>query len=319
MSDEASRRALVPAQSMGLRPTSFGDIERLANWFANSTLVPKDYQGKPENAFVAIQMGSELGLGPMQSLQNIAVIGNRPSVWGDAMLGLCRASPLCAGISERMEGAGDNRVAICVARRHGEEHPIERRFSVIDAKQAKLWGKDGTWTFYPERMLQLRARAFALRDAFPDVLRGLSSTEEVQDSWTGTTIDGTATETSPPPSPQQAPQAPAEPPPSPPSPTPTPTPAPTPSQQPPAGSGQAAGGNGTKPRRTWTDVLDAFEMATKGAATAVQVYNVLTSDDVTKAKELLKPGMAAKERYDTLVTAAMAKARQLEAQEGPPA
>jgi hypothetical protein len=86
-----------------------------------------------------------------------------------------------------------------------------------------------------------------------------------------------------------------------------------------APAGSNGQGNGTKPRRTWTDVLDAFEMATKGAATAVQVYNVLTSDDVTKAKELLKPGMAAKERYDTLVTAAMAKARLLEAQEGPPA
>ncbi len=36
-------------------------------------------------------------------------------------------------------------------------------------------------TQYPKRMLQLRARGFALRDAFPDVLKGLVTAEEAQD------------------------------------------------------------------------------------------------------------------------------------------
>jgi hypothetical protein len=34
---------------------------------------------------------------------------------------------------------------------------------------------------YPKRMRQMRARAFALRDVFPDVLRGLPVAEEVMD------------------------------------------------------------------------------------------------------------------------------------------
>jgi hypothetical protein len=55
------------------------------------------------------------------------------------------------------------------------------RFSVADAKRAGLWGKSGPWTQYPRRMLQLRARGFALRDAFPDVLKGLVTAEEAQD------------------------------------------------------------------------------------------------------------------------------------------
>jgi hypothetical protein len=55
------------------------------------------------------------------------------------------------------------------------------RFSVSDAKKAGLWGKSGPWTQYPKRMLQLRARGFALRDAFPDVLKGLVTAEEAQD------------------------------------------------------------------------------------------------------------------------------------------
>jgi len=78
-----------------LRPQNFGELVEFAKMAARSSLVPKDYVGKPENILLAIQMGSEIGLAPMQSLQNIAVISGRPAVFGDAMLGLCRQSPTC--------------------------------------------------------------------------------------------------------------------------------------------------------------------------------------------------------------------------------
>jgi len=55
----------------------------------------------------------------------------------------------------------------------------EGRFSVSDAKAANLWGKSGPWTNYPKRMLELRARAFALRNMFPDVLLGCAIAEEL--------------------------------------------------------------------------------------------------------------------------------------------
>jgi hypothetical protein len=54
-------------------------------------------------------------------------------------------------------------------------------FSVSDAKRAGLWGKSGPWANYPERMLKYRARGFCLRDAFPDVLKGLITIEEAND------------------------------------------------------------------------------------------------------------------------------------------
>jgi hypothetical protein len=71
-------------------------------------------------------------------------------------------------------------VAVCVAKRKGRK-PVTAKFSVEDAKRAGLWGKQGPWSAYPKRMLAMRARGFALRDAFPDVLKGLISAEEAQD------------------------------------------------------------------------------------------------------------------------------------------
>ena len=42
-------------------------------------------------------------------------------------------------------------------------------------------GKQGPWTQYPKRMRQMRARAFALRDVFADILKGMPIAEELQD------------------------------------------------------------------------------------------------------------------------------------------
>lgn len=162
-------------------PQSVEQIEMLAKIIARSDLAPKDYRGKPENTMVAIMMGQEIGVSPMQAVQGIAVINGRPSVWGDLLLALCRAHPQCQGIDESLEydNAGNVVAAICKAQRNG--HQQERRFSVEDAKRAGLWTKDGPWKQYPNRMLQMRARGFCLRDVFADALRGLSCAEEQAD------------------------------------------------------------------------------------------------------------------------------------------
>jgi hypothetical protein len=67
-----------------------------------------------------------------------------------------------------------------VAKRKGRT-PVVFKFSVEEAKRALLWGKAGPWTAYPKRMMQMRARGFALRDAFADVLTGLITAEEAHD------------------------------------------------------------------------------------------------------------------------------------------
>jgi hypothetical protein len=158
-----------------------GEALQFSEMLANSSMVPKAYQGKANDVLVCIQWGYEMGLAPMQSLQNIAVINGKPSVYGDAMMALVQASPVCEDVEEYFEGEGTpNPIAVCVAKRKGRK-PVETRFSVEDAKRAGLWGKGGPWTAYPKRMLQMRARGFALRDAFPDVLKGMISVEEAQD------------------------------------------------------------------------------------------------------------------------------------------
>lgn len=160
-------------------PTDMDQVWRFANIVVKSGMAPKGME-KAEAITVAIMHGLEVGLTPLMALQRIAVINGRPSIWGDAAIGLVRASGLCEYVQELISGEGDHMVAICRAKRKGEKEPIERSFSVGDAKKAGLWGKAGPWQQYSKRMLQMRARAFTLRDLFADVLGGLYIAEELE-------------------------------------------------------------------------------------------------------------------------------------------
>jgi len=162
-----------------LVPTTITEMELFAEKLSKSFLVPKDYQGKPANCFVAIQWGLECGLAPLQALQSIAVINGKPSMYGDALLAMVRADSRCLGVSETQEGG----VATCIIKRKhsdGSVEEVKRTFSMKQAQQAGLSNRP-TWKAYPERMLQHRARGNAIRDAFPDVIHGLISAEEAQD------------------------------------------------------------------------------------------------------------------------------------------
>lgn len=167
--------------TFSLVPSNLSEAMEFSKLIAESELVPKDFRGKPSNVLVAVQMGAELGLAPMQALQGIAVINGRPCVWGDAMLAIVRGHPGCEGVREWIEGQNDECTAYCVIKRRGEPDEIIRKFSVADAKRAHLWDKEGTWKTYPQRMLQMRARSWACRDAFADALKGIYTAEEAQD------------------------------------------------------------------------------------------------------------------------------------------
>lgn len=163
------------------------DVYRVSKALSASAFVPKSYQGKEGDVkegdvFAAITMGMEIGLPPMRALQSIAVVNGRPCLWGDAHLALVRQSGLLAEFKEYFEGVegADNYTAVCHVLRKGDKEPTIERFSVRDAQIARLWKKEGTWSTHPKRMLKYKARAFALRDTFPDILMGLHSVEEME-------------------------------------------------------------------------------------------------------------------------------------------
>lgn len=168
-------RANIVMSSGQFVPTTFDEAWRMAQVYAASDLVPKDYRGKPANVIVAIQKGAELGLKPLQALDGIAVINGRAGVWGDLLWALVRGSRAIAQIGETFDEA--SWTAVCTIKRKDGE-VIVGKFTKADAEKAGLWNKEGPWRSYPKRMLQMRARAFAARDAVPEALKGLAVLDE---------------------------------------------------------------------------------------------------------------------------------------------
>lgn len=195
---EQKKSALVTGGKVaGIVPANIEEAFRLSDAINQSGMAPYGLD-TPQKIMIAMLAGMELGMPAMQSVQSVAVINNRPCIWGDALIGVIRSSRDCEYVKEWIEGEGDSMVAWCETKRRGEDEPVRKSFSVDDAKRAGLWqtqarvtkqGRNGSyekdndspWYKYPKRMLQMRARAWCLRDTYADILKGMQVREEVED------------------------------------------------------------------------------------------------------------------------------------------
>lgn len=126
--------------------------------------VPDHYAGKPEAILAAIAMGSELGLGPMQSLRSIYVVNGRPTLSADLMLALA----IRAGVKVQWLEQSAKAARVWLTRDGFEPH--EHAFTMAEADAAGLTRKGGPWKQYPAAMLRARCVSSALRAFCPDVL-----------------------------------------------------------------------------------------------------------------------------------------------------
>ena len=196
LTDESKHHAL--STMFSIEPSNITELLAVAKMYAQSELVPKDYWKKPQNIVIAIQMGRSVGLSSMQALLSIAVINGRPTIWGDAIPALLYYHKVLdsefhqGGIHERApHEALATKTGHCEIMRKGWGEALVREFTYQEAVDAKLIerskGGDGArgvgpWITYPGRMLQMRARGWAARDACPDILKGLGIREEVEDT-----------------------------------------------------------------------------------------------------------------------------------------
>jgi hypothetical protein len=155
------------------------DIDRFCAELATSRFCPPDYKGNPVDIKFAILWGGELGLNAFQSITGIKIINGKPTLYGDIFLAVCKSNPAWEDMIETYDPA--TKTAYCEVRRKGHE-PLTRSFSHAQATAAKLIKPaPSPWTLYPERMLQHRARGFALRDMFADSLCGMIDDTEAKD------------------------------------------------------------------------------------------------------------------------------------------
>lgn len=166
-------------------------VMQMSRHYVRAGMIPDSFTQGAKNdeqvirkVAVAIEYGLGVGFTPLQSLAYIYPINGRPCLWGDGAISLVVTHRHYAGQEVKWEGEGDTlAVTFRVARTtlSGEVNWTEWKYTLADAKMAGLTGRGLAWPKHLRRMMFIRARAFALRDAFPDALRGAGIAEEYLD------------------------------------------------------------------------------------------------------------------------------------------
>ena len=155
------------------QPSTLEEAKWLASTLIKSRMAPPGLDS-PEAVFVAMALGADLGLSPMQAVRSIHVIKGKPTISADGMLALVRASGLCAAWT--LEEFTAEAVTI-ITQRTDDESRTAVRWSLEDARRAGLGGDN--WKRYPRSMLRARATSELCRAVYPEVVSGLYSPEEI--------------------------------------------------------------------------------------------------------------------------------------------
>lgn len=179
--DNAKLTAITVHTGRGAEIATAQDAWTLANMYHRAGMAPSSFR-TPQQVFVAFLAASELGVGPSFAMRWMMVINNVPAVWGDGPMALVERSGLQEAWSTGTVGVrGTDEFGVWFETTRKGREPHRVTFTKGDAVHAGLWNKAGPWKSYPERMMLARARAFALRNTYPDVLGGVAIAEEERD------------------------------------------------------------------------------------------------------------------------------------------
>jgi len=154
---------------------------RRARAFSGSRMVPAHFQNKPEDCMVAVMMARQLGVDPLLALQNVQVVNGRPGFSASFAIGLAnQRGPFAGPITWASKGKGDalEVTAHAIVKSTGEK--VSATVSMEIAK-AEGWVKNPKYRTMPEQMLRYRSATWLIRLHCPEVLLGLSSSEELED------------------------------------------------------------------------------------------------------------------------------------------
>lgn len=176
---ETKAMELVPTE----KERNFALMQREATALANSSLVPKEFQGNVANALIALNLARRIGADPLMVMQNLDVIHGRPSFRATFLIACLNQCGRFTPLRYRITGEGKERTCVAVANdmKTGEEYegpPVSIQMAHEEGWATKNGSK---WKTMPDLMLRYRAAAFFARTTAPEVAMGLYTSDELED------------------------------------------------------------------------------------------------------------------------------------------
>ena len=163
-----------------LEPRSMNEVKSLAKHVHDSMLFSA--YGTPQAVLTTILAGRELGMQAMASLRAIHIVEGKPTLSAD----LIRALIIRSGLAKFFRCTERSATRATFETQRGDDPPVSLTFTIDEARQAWSksedgWAKSG-WGKNPADMLVARAGAKLARLVYPDVVHGIYTPEELQDS-----------------------------------------------------------------------------------------------------------------------------------------
>ncbi len=201
MSAQTEQQAMltVPqAQQVGMLTAfrSLPEMLQVANYLAESTIVPKHYQNAPGNVLIALNTAQRRNLDPMMVMQNLYVVYGTPSWSGQFCIAAIRTAPQYRKVAFVFLNGKDWRGGMKVVG-YRKDDPLDENPDVgpevtPEIVAAEGWDKpkklrDGSgtqqsrWVTNPELMYRYRSASEFVRTCCPEVLMGLPTVDAVED------------------------------------------------------------------------------------------------------------------------------------------
>ena len=162
---------------------AFNQLLRASQMLSQSSIVPQNYRGKPQDCFIAAEMAARMNTSPIFVMQNLYVVKGKPSWAGQACMAMINACGKFKNVRHVYVGqkGTDSRGCYVTAERISDGEMVQGTEVNMSMVKAEGWISNPKWKNMPEQMLAYRASAFFARVHCPEALMGLQTYEEVID------------------------------------------------------------------------------------------------------------------------------------------
>lgn len=164
---------------------SFELAQRAAKLLAQSSLVPKEYQGNLPNCVIALNMASRMNADPLMVMQNLYIVHGRPGWSSQFLISTFNTSGRFSALRYEWVGKEGTDSWGCRAwaiEKATEEKLIGSTVTIALAKKEGWYNRNGSkWQTMPQQMLMYRAASWFIRAYAPELAMGMHTEDEIID------------------------------------------------------------------------------------------------------------------------------------------
>lgn len=182
--EETSLSTVTQSMNMNVftNKDSFDHIQRVANVFVKSDMVPKRYINNIGNCIIALEIAQRMGASPLMVMQNLDIIQGKPAWSSVFLIATLNSSGKFSPLRYEEDEKEGGRIRAWAYDKIMNEKVYGAWVSMNMAKAEGWIDKSGSkWKTMPELMMRYRAASFFTKQFAPEVSMGLQTVEEIID------------------------------------------------------------------------------------------------------------------------------------------